>query len=323
LLRLEKVSLRLGGFALRNITMEIERGEYFVVLGRTGSGKTLLLESISGRHDIEGRIFLEGREITRLPPERRRIGLLYQDYMLFPHLSVEENIRFAQRHDRSKADPAYFDALLAALQIGHLSERGVTNLSGGEKQRVAIARALYARPKVLLLDEPLSAVDPAIRDTIMQSLEGIVRRFGTPIVHVTHNFREAAALADRIAILLDGAVVQTGEAHDVLTRPKNVEVAEFLGFKNIFEGTRFGSDAAHVSIDPNAVAIAKTPFAPPLAFEARLIQVRYAVDHYKLYLEVKGETLFVKTPKATFDALDLKAGEGCFLKITEKGVLPL
>jgi molybdate/tungstate transport system ATP-binding protein len=313
----------LGAFALRDISLRVGRGEYFVVLGRTGSGKTLLLESISGRYDVGGRLFLNDREITALPPEKRRIGLLYQDYMLFPHLSVEENIRFAERYDKGTRDPAYFRTLLSMLGIGPLLERGVTRLSGGEKQRVAIARALYAKPEALLLDEPLSAVDPAIRDTIMKSLKEIAVRFGIPVLHVTHNFREAAALADRIAILLEGRIVQVGEAGEVLTRPEGLEVAKFLGFKNIFDGALLSIDADTVSVDPNAVALAKEPFEPPLALEARVRDVQYAVDHYKLYLDLGEETLFVKTPKSVFDALGLSVGERCYVKIDEKGVTKL
>jgi molybdate/tungstate transport system ATP-binding protein len=199
----------------------------------------------------------------------------------------------------------------------------VRTLSGGEKQRIAIARALYARPDVLLLDEPLSAVDPSMRDQIMALLKHIAEHYGVTIVHVTHNFREAACLAERIAILLDGRIVQTGSADEVLVHPKTLQVARFLGFKNIFEGSLLGIDAPHISIDPNAIRLCKEkPHDSPL-HRTKLLEVRYAVDHYKIYTELAGHTFFLKTPKPLFAKLKLQVGDECYLCIDERGVLPL
>ena len=323
MLTLEKLSLQIGDFALHDISLEIKKGEYFVILGRTGSGKTLLLESIAGIRPVSGRILLEEKEITDLVPEKRHIGFVYQDFMLFPHKNVRQNILFSAAYLPGGEDPARLKELLGLLQIEALVERDVRTLSGGEKQRVAIARALYAQPDVLLLDEPLSAVDPSMRDQIMDLLKHIAEHYGVTIVHVTHNFREAACLAERIAILLDGRIVQTGSADEVLAHPKTLQVARFLGFKNIFEGSLLGIDAPHISIDPNAIRLCKEkPHDSPL-HRTKLLEVRYAVDHYKVYTELAGHTLFLKTPKPLFAKLKLQVGDECYLCIDEKGVLPL
>jgi molybdate/tungstate transport system ATP-binding protein len=324
LLRLDALSLHKGNFCLKEITLDIKEGEYFVILGRTGSGKTLLLESIAGVHTVEGKLFLKEWEITSLPPEKRHIGFVYQDFMLFPNMNVEKNIRFAAKYGAQYEDESYFSELLSLLQIEHLLTREICALSGGEKQRVALARALYAKPEVLLLDEPLSAVDPTIRDAIMEMLKCIAVRFKMTIVHVTHNFREAAFLAQRMAVLLDGRIVQTGTADEVLTRPETLEVARFLGFKNIVEGSLLGSDERYISIDPNAMNLLKhTSDALSSVYEVTLQEVGYAVDHYKIYVLLEGTRLFLKMSKSVFDVLALYPGEKCFLSIDPKGVLPL
>jgi molybdate/tungstate transport system ATP-binding protein len=322
-LRLDAITLHIGTFSLKEISLDIKEGEYFVVLGRTGSGKTLLLESIAGVHSVKGEIFLKERRLPPLPPEKRRIGFVFQDFMLFPNMNVEKNIRFAATHGLQSEDEAYLGELLSLLQIGHLLKRETDSLSGGEKQRVALARALYAKPEVLLLDEPLSAVDPAIRESIMEMLKGICERFGMTIVHVTHNFREAAFLAERIAILLDGKIVQVGTTDEVLTRPRTLEVARFLGFKNIFKASLLGRGEGYISIDPNAIGLSKHPIEAPLSYKVQLLEVGYAVDHYKVYVSFGGERLFLKTPKVRFDALYLGVGEYCFIRIEEEGVVRL
>jgi molybdate/tungstate transport system ATP-binding protein len=323
LLTLENVSLTIGDFRLKEVSLTVAEGEYFVILGRTGSGKTLLLESIAGVHGIGGRIFLKNEEVTRKPIEARRIGFVYQDLMLFPHMNVEQNIRFSTPYRPKTAEPSRFGELVSLLHIGDLLTRDVRTLSGGEKQRVAIARALYAEPEVLLLDEPLSAVDPDSRERIMRLLKDVAKHYGVTVLHVTHNFREAASLADRMAILLEGEMIQYGETDAVLAHPKTLQAARFLGFKNIFEGVVFGQDAAYISIDPNAVTLFRHAPSAGRVYEAVLVEIGYAVDHYKLYVETEGVTLFLKMVRRTFDTLALKTGERCYVHIDEAGVLPL
>jgi len=323
LLKVEALSLTIGDFRLKEISLSVAEGEYCVILGRTGSGKTLLLESIAGIHRLKGHVFLKGKEITSRPIEARRIGFVYQDLMLFPHMNVEQNIRFSDPYRPKTADPSRLEELVSLLHIGNLLTRDVCTLSGGEKQRVAIARALYAGPEVLLLDEPLSAVDPTGRDQIMKLLKSISKRYHIAVVHVTHNFREAACLADRMAILLDGAIVQSGETAEVLEHPKTLQAARFLGFKNIFQGSLLGMEAPHISIDPNAIKLYRDHQGIENLHEAILLEIGYAVDHYKLYVDLNGARLFLKMTKSVFDRLKLKEGERCYIQINKAGVLVL
>ncbi len=236
---LEGVSLTLGSFQLRRISLRVERGEYFIVLGPTGAGKTLLLETIAGFHTPrEGRILIDGVDMTYAPPEERGIGFVYQDYLLFPHLTVEENISFGLRA-RGLAEEEIRERVaqvMKSLGIPHLRGRYPSTLSGGEQQRVALARALAISPKVLLLDEPLSALDPQTRETLRRELRRVHESLGTTTIHVTHDRVEALTLGDRVAVLMGGEVVQVGVPEEVFERPGGVEVAEFLGVENILSG---------------------------------------------------------------------------------------
>ena len=237
MLQIKDLFLKKGKFKLNILSLDIDKNEYFVLLGKTGSGKTILLESIAGFQKIEGEIIFEGKDITNLPPNKRNFGFLYQDFALFPHLNVEQNIRFSEKYH--KKNEALFEDLINFLQITHLLKRNIKNLSGGEKQRVALARAIYSQPKVLLLDEPLSAVDPTIRNEIMKNLKELPQRYDLSVIHVTHNFREASYLADRLGIILKGMLLQKGDAKEVLKNPNSLEVAKFLGFKNLFDISLF------------------------------------------------------------------------------------
>jgi len=194
----------LEGFRLCDINLDIAVGEYFIVLGPTGAGKTILLETIAGLHQPRrGHILLDGVDITHTPPERRGIGFVYQDYALFPHLTVSGNIAFGlglQGMGQSDIEKRVA-AISQLLGIEHLLHRLPETLSGGEAQRVALARALVVEPRLLLLDEPLSALDPEAREALQRELGRIHRKLGTTTVHVTHDFEEAVALGDRIAVL--------------------------------------------------------------------------------------------------------------------------
>ena len=239
MLRIESLSITLGEFSVRDVSLEIRAGEYFIILGPTGAGKTVLLETIAGIHTPEsGRIFLGDREITSTEPRSRNIGMVYQDYMLFPHLTVGENIAFGLR--QKKISPAKQRALVeemgSLLEISHLTNRYPGTLSGGEQQRVALARALILRPEILLLDEPMSALDGRTRERMRSELSRIRRVTGTTIIQITHHFEDVFALADRIAIMREGQVVQAGETSDVFLHPADTFVAEFLGIGNIIRG---------------------------------------------------------------------------------------
>ena len=245
MIEVDKLTARVGGFELRDVSFQVPPGKYGVVIGPAGSGKTTLLETIAGIVPRRaGTVRLPGadggaRDIASVPPERRGIGFVYQHGYLFPHLSVEENIAYGA------GDPEL--ARLAARRIGAdtLYDRAVRGLSGGERQLVAIARALATRPRVLLLDEPFSALDPRRRAAVRREIRTIHREWGITVLQVTHDFTEAGLLGD-VAILLDaGRVLQYGPPEEVFRRPASPYIAEFLGAENVFAGTvRILGDAA-------------------------------------------------------------------------------
>jgi ABC-type Fe3+/spermidine/putrescine transport system ATPase subunit len=238
-LGVDSLDVSLGGFSLKNVTLSCARGEYHVLLGPTGSGKSTLLKCILGFHRPEGgRIQLDGREITTELPEHRRIGYVPQDYALFPHLDVEENLRFGLRPRRIPAEQAdsLVDRLCAVLNIGSLRRREVRHLSGGERQKVAIGRALATQPKLMLLDEPFSSIDEGARRGLWLELRQIIREVGITTLHVTHNLDEAYSLGQRQSLMIDGSLVQSGTTREIFERPVNERVARYFNYTNIFEG---------------------------------------------------------------------------------------
>ena len=228
----------LGEFSLRGVDLRIESGEYFVVLGPTGAGKTVLLESVAGLHRLDqGEVWVEDRDVTALAPELRRIGYVPQDYVLFPHMSLQRNIGFSLelRHVPAEQIERRVRELAELLNIAHLLDRRPRTLSGGEQQRGALARALAPEPTVLLLDEPLSALDEGTRAELSVELARISDELRTTVVHVCHNFDEALELADRIAIMHQGRVWQVGTPAQVFRKPASPFVARFVGAQNLFE----------------------------------------------------------------------------------------
>ncbi|MEA3351027.1 MAG: tungstate ABC transporter ATP-binding protein WtpC [Chloroflexota bacterium] len=287
-------------FHLREIDLDIPAGEYFVLLGPTGAGKTVLLETIAGLYAPQkGRILVDGEDITFLPPERRGAGFVYQDYALFPHLTVADNIAFGlklRRVPRKVADEQV-SAMSRLLGVEHLLHRRPRTLSGGEQQRVALARALVIGPRLLLLDEPLSALDPETREGLRRELARIHQQLGTTTLHVTHDFEEAVALGDRVAIVNAGRIVQVGSPDDIFRRPASEFVARFVGVRNIFLGEiksgspsefktfSFGSvdivvvtertGVVHASIRPEDVIISKEPLRSSArnCFPGRIVEI--------------------------------------------------
>lgn len=234
-LRLENLAVRLENFRFGPINLHVSKGEYRVVLGTTGTGKTVLLETIAGLHKpCAGRIFLRQRDITDLAPEKRNLGIVYQDYALFPHMTVEENIAFGLRMRRADPRRIAEDVLQMAdfLNLRHLLKRTPGRLSGGERQRTALARALVMKPYMLLLDEPLSALDRLTRDRLKNELKRIHTDMGITVLHITHDLSEAFLLADTLAVMKDGRILQEGPPEQVLARPHNRMVAELVGIRN-------------------------------------------------------------------------------------------
>ncbi len=219
--------------AVDGVSLAIGRGEFFALLGPSGCGKTTLLRMIAGLETPDaGAIRIQGKDVTRVPPHRRPVNMVFQQYALFPHLTVAENVGFGLRY---KSLPASKVAeALALVRLEGLERRRPDQLSGGQRQRVALARALVLEPEVLLLDEPLAALDPNLRREVQLELKGLQRELGITFVFVTHDREEALAMSDRIAVMNRGRVEQVGSPAGVFEAPETEFVARFLGATNVF-----------------------------------------------------------------------------------------
>ncbi|RXJ90783.1 sulfate ABC transporter ATP-binding protein [Arcobacter sp. CECT 8983] len=322
-LQLDNLSSTIDNFVLDNVNLNIEENEYFVLLGQSGSGKTRLLETIAGLNDSTGKIIYKDKDISELHPEQREIGFVYQEFALFPNLNVEKNIKFSSKYKKVDNSKELFDDLVDFLKLGNLLKRDIENLSGGEKQRVAIARALFSRPKILLLDEPLSAIDPTFRNSIMKSLKDIHRRYDLTTIHVTHNFREASYLADKIAIIMNGEIQQVGKSEDVLNHPANIDVAKFLGFKNIFPSSLLGfsSSSKFFSVDPNMIHVSKKEKPNcDYTFIGTLEDCMGVVDHYKVFVNVENHQFFIKILKREYEGCYSNGGNRVFIGFDKKDI---
>jgi molybdate/tungstate transport system ATP-binding protein len=239
MIRIENLYVELGKFALSDINLTVDESEYFIILGPTGAGKTVLLESIAGLNPVKrGTIWLKDRDITNYKPEKRGVSIVYQDHALFPHFSVKDNILFGLmlRKKTRKELLAAQDWLGDLLGISHLLNRKTATLSGGERQKVALARALSTKPDVLLLDEPLSALDPETREAVQEELRKLHATLNNTIIHVTHDFEEAMSLGSRIAVIGEGQLKQVGTPGEIFYRPVSPFVARFVMTRNIFVG---------------------------------------------------------------------------------------
>jgi ABC-type Fe3+/spermidine/putrescine transport system ATPase subunit len=261
---IEGVAKRFGGVtAVDGVTLAIRQGELFALLGPSGCGKTTLLRMIAGLEEPDaGTIRIGGADVTRTPPHRRPVNMVFQHYALFPHLTVESNVAFGLRY-QALPRPAQAERVAAALALVRLTgleRRRPDQLSGGQRQRVALARALALEPQVLLLDEPLAALDPNLRREVQVELKGLQRSLGITFVFVTHDREEALALSDRIAVMDRGRVEQVGSPVEVFETPQTELVARFLGASNIFERQVSGK-AARFVVRPEKLALRSTPAA--------------------------------------------------------------
>ncbi|NOZ07150.1 MAG: ABC transporter ATP-binding protein [Chloroflexi bacterium] len=228
-----------GTQILRGVSFSLREGEILSLLGPSGSGKTTLLRVIAGLEVPDaGQVLFDGRDLVTVPPHRRGFGLMFQEYALFPHKNVSENVAFGLRMQRlAAAETARRVAeMLDLVGMTGFEQRDVNRLSGGERQRVALARSLAPRPRLLMLDEPLGALDRALRERLLVELRDILRRVGQTAIYVTHDQQEAFALADRVLIMHEGQIVQAGTPEAVYRRPANEFVARFLGLTNLLPG---------------------------------------------------------------------------------------
>ena len=243
MIRLQEIRYQVGSFRLDGVDLHVRAGEYFVLLGPPGSGKTVLLECLCGLRRIDGgRIIVGEQDVTHLEPRLRQIAYVPQDYALFPHRNVDQNIAFGLRRQHAGRDETAARVLETAAMLGiePLLGRAIAGLSGGEKQRVALARALVMRRQVLLLDEPVCALDEAIRQEICSQLRSLQQQLGLTAMHVSHNLEEAFLVADRAAVMRGGDIQQIGTMSQLLRQPANEFVARFMRCENILSGVALG-----------------------------------------------------------------------------------
>ncbi len=246
---LKNLWVDLEEFKLKDISLEIADGEYFMVLGPTGAGKTILLETIAGIYELkQGEIYIKGRNATQAPPENRNIGFVYQEYALFPHLNVYNNVQFGLKARKMNQPKEKTKEIMQLLDISHLGSRYPHTLSGGEKQKAALARAIVVEPEVLLLDEPLAALDQKTRDYLRGELSKINNELGITMMHVTHDQPEAMMLGHRTCVMMDGRILQIGKTDEVFNWPINEEVADFVGVENILSGKIHSSNNGVITV---------------------------------------------------------------------------
>jgi putative spermidine/putrescine transport system ATP-binding protein len=247
--------------AVANLDLDVKAGEFFSMLGPSGSGKTTVLRLIAGFENVSsGRVVIESQDVTDLAPFDRPVNTVFQDYALFPHMSIQDNVEYGLRTRKVPKAERAKQALEAidSVKLSHLSQRLPHQLSGGQRQRIALARALVLRPKVLLLDEPLGALDKQLREEMQVELKRIQREAGITFIFVTHDQEEAMRMSDRIAVFNEGSIEQIGTPQEVYEKPQTKFVASFLGVSNIFDGAAakeiFGSNTM-VNIRPERIKL--------------------------------------------------------------------
>jgi putative spermidine/putrescine transport system ATP-binding protein len=300
--RLSGVTRSFGAVrAVDGVDLEVRAGEFFSMLGPSGSGKTTCLRLIAGFEQPEsGDIRIFGDPVTDVPPYRRSVNTVFQDYALFPHLNVLENVTYGLRvrgMARAERDKLGREALALVKLVGFEARRP-PQLSGGQRQRVALARALVNRPKVLLLDEPLGALDLQLREEMQVELKALQRSLGLTFIFVTHDQGEALSMSDRVAVFNAGRIVQIATPEDVYERPQTRFVAEFVGGSNVLTpavSARLGGPAKLVSLRPEAIAIGPAP-AGSIGTEATCVEVQYQGASRRVIAEAAGLRLAALVP---------------------------
>lgn len=320
MIKIEGISKKYDSFHLYNLNFEIEEGEYLVALGPSGAGKTVLLEIIAGleKADIG---FIEGVDLDR-------IGFIYQDSALFPHLNVYDNIAYGlkMRKVDKKIINSKIEEISLKLKINNLLKREVTNLSGGEKQRVAIARALVINPKLFLLDEPTGSLDPNLRKDIQELLKNIHKETKATFIHVTHDFEEAVALSDRIAVMNEGTIIQIGRSEEIFRSPKTKFVADFVGFENLFSGRiknnffingdfkiyteASEAESVHAAVKANDIILSKERFESSARNSVcgEVVEIRKKINFVEISIFV-GVKLKSFITESSLEKMNLKEGD--------------
>ncbi len=319
LVRIEGVTKRFGEVtAVDGVSLHIDEGEFFALLGPSGCGKTTLMRMLAGFEAPDGgRILLNGQDMAGLPPHQRPTSMMFQSYALFPHLSVEQNIAFGlarQGWARAAIGPRV-EEMLSLVRLEGLNRRKPSQLSGGQAQRVALARALAPGPRILLLDEPLAALDRKLREETQLELRALQRRLGVTFLVVTHDQDEAMVMADRIAVMRAGTIAQVGPPKAVYERPASRYVAEFLGEANLFE-----HGAGWRLVRPEKMSISPVP--SPGALQGDVAEVAYFGDRTRYIVEVDGKALLVSRANVG-GPLPFQAGDAAWVTYAPEAAVDL
>ena len=314
-LKVENLSVNLGEFHLKDINLEIEKGEYVVLIGPTGSGKSVLLETIIGFYQPEsGTITLDGEVLNDVAPENRKIGIVYQDHVLFPNMDVYDNIAYGLKRDKSlsKEDiDKKVNDMAEIMGISHILHRDVLTLSGGESQRTALARALIVGPEIILMDEPFSALDVSTQAKLTSLIKDIGNEYKTTFLHVTHNFNDVWNLADKVGVMKNGILHQIDYINNVFSKPANEFVASFVGVHNVFDGEIINTHQNSVSVKiSDNITIQSTD-------DEYCNLATHDVVGEKVLVTIRPENIiFAKT---TFESSARNQLKGKITKITESG----
>jgi ABC-type Fe3+/spermidine/putrescine transport system ATPase subunit len=326
-------------YVCRDVNLKIRNKELLVLLGPNGAGKTTLINIIAGLTDYEGSVLFDGVVVDQMPANKREVGYLFQDLLLFPHLDVTANIAYGLRTQKNSPEQtkARVNELLQMMKIKHLSSRYPKHLSGGEKQRVALARALAPSPKVLLLDEPLSSLDVQTAKYLRTELKQLQQRLGITTVYVTHDLQEAEEMADRIAVLQNGCLEQVDKPEKVFFYPQNERVSDFIGAPNILDCDYCRSlgkgvmevgcgglpiivphdgDSVHrIALLPSDIHISETrPPGPEVnRFKATITTIKLTNETVKIKLKAGAVNLFASIPHHIFEDMNLAVGKEVFL----------
>ncbi|MEZ5925778.1 MAG: ABC transporter ATP-binding protein [Hyphomicrobiaceae bacterium] len=297
-IRIDRVSKHFGDVrAVDNVTLDIRRGEFFALLGPSGCGKTTLLRMIAGFDTpTYGEIHIDGQPMADVPPNHRPTNMVFQSYAVFPHLNVRQNVGYGLRKERleAKEETRRVDEALDLVHLTGFDTRKPNQLSGGQRQRVALARALIKRPKVLLLDEPLAALDKKLREEMQVELRALQRSVGITFVFVTHDQEEALALSDRVAVMFDGRVEQADTPRRLYDYPISTRIAGFIGQMNFFDAQEIGRQGDTVTLDVGPLGRIDVP-------------ARDVPDGVQVKVAARPELITFSTAPATDHALKAKA----------------
>ena len=331
--RLDAVTKRFGDVvAVDEVTLEVTAGEFFALLGPSGSGKTTCLRMLAGfERPTSGRVFLGDRDVTDLPPFDRDVNTVFQDYALVPHMTVEQNVAYPlmvrrtakeQRRDRVRE-------VLGTVQLEGYGRRRPAELSGGQRQRVALARALVGWPRVLLLDEPLGALDRKLREQMQIELKALQREIGITFLFVTHDQDEALTMSDRIAVFNEGRIEQVGTPTEVYERPATQFVADFIGTSNLVEGdaaTQLFGEPSPASLRPERIRVlvpGESPRAGEQAAEGQVVDVVYAGPTTRRVVSLDAGPIFVVVEPTSASGTTARRGERVRLAWDAKSVYRL